>query len=339
MYNEEHFFTETIAPMPVSYWQDFCEGADTFLCYNAFPKESFLQIFKAVQEHTKKSNIPIQIVHSPLDGAVCGWMLPSLKTGAMRTQPFDFNIRTCFSAKDCAHTDAMERYLLSARQIFSRAHEVHDRQEEIYISRMDFDFANILCEALLNRLLLNPSNASDAAAGKKINRFFGAPTVNGNVCYIPELTENISKRYFIKGRPGTGKSTFLKRIASEVAERGYDVYLYHCSFDPKSLDMVIVPQLDVCLFDSTAPHEYFPTRPSDEMIDLYQECVVPGTDEKFRNELGALEAEYKAKLADGAVYLKKMKAEADVFEAQIPNLDASELESEINRVLRLTFKL
>ena len=85
MYNEEHFFTETIAPMPVSYWQDFCEDADTFLHYNAFPKESFLQIFKAVQEHTRKSNIPIQIVHSPLDGAVCGWMLPSLKTGAMRT--------------------------------------------------------------------------------------------------------------------------------------------------------------------------------------------------------------------------------------------------------------
>lgn len=338
MYQEEHFFTETIAPIRVSYLQDFCGDANIFLRYDAFSTESFLHIFKAVQEHAKNKNISIQIAHSPLDGTVCGWMLPSLQKGAVHTQPFDFNVRTCFSAIGDAHLEAMQHLLLSAQQIFSLAHEVHDRQEEIYVSNMDFELANVLCDAMVNRLLPNPAPDSNPTAGKQINRFFGAPTVNGNFCYIPELTEKITTRYFIKGRPGTGKSTFLKRIAAKVAERGYDVYIYHCSFDPKSLDMIVAPQLDFCIFDSTAPHEYFPTRSHDTVLDLYQECVVPGTDEKFQNEIGALEAEYKAKLADGSAYLKKMKAEADAFGAQIPKLDEKALQTETERVLTVMFQ-
>lgn len=337
MYQEEHFFTETVAPMPVSYLQDFLEGADTVFRYDAFSKESFLHIFKAVQALAKEQNIPLQIVHSPLDGSICGWMLPSLKRGAWHTQPFDFQARTCFSATGDVHIKEMQRLLLSAQQIFSIAHEVHDRQEEIYIAHMDFALADILCDAMVNRLIPNPPLTEKTAVGKQTNRFFGAPTVNGNICYIPQLTENITTRYFIKGRPGTGKSTFLKRIAAQASERGYDVYIYHCSFDPNSLDMIAVPQLDFCIFDSTAPHEYFPSRPHDTVLDLYQECVVPGTDEKYQSVLGSLEAEYKARLADGAVYLKKMKAEADAFDAQLPKLDKQALKAETEYALQSLF--
>lgn len=339
MYTEEHFLIETIAPMQVSYLSDFCADADVLLHYDAFSKQSFKHIFSAVHDYAKKQNTPIQIVHNPLDGSVCGWMLPDSRAGAICTSPLDYTNRNYFSAANFIQTEKMQEYLLSAQQIFAQAHAVHDKQEEIYISRMDFELANILCEAVLKRLLPPNPKEGNVAKGKEINRFFGAPTVNGNICYIPELTDKISKRYFVKGRPGTGKSTFLKRIAAAVSENGYNVYVYHCSFDPKSLDMIIVPELDFCIFDSTAPHEYFPIRPNDEILDLYRECVVPGTDEEFKNTLDSLEAEYKAKLADGFVYLKKAKAAADLIETEIPNLTQSALEKETDYALKLMFKL
>lgn len=35
--------------------------------------------------------------------------------------------------------------------------------------------------------------------------------------------------------------------------------------------MLIIPELSVCIFDSTAPHEYFPNRESDHTIDMYKQ--------------------------------------------------------------------
>ena len=75
--------------------------------------------------------------------------------------------------------------------------------------------------------------------------------------YVPNLTENIRKRYFLKGRPGRKINSFEK-LASVALNRGFDVEIYHCGFDPNSLDMVILRELDIAIFDSTAPHEYFP---------------------------------------------------------------------------------
>lgn len=49
-------------------------------------------------------------------------------------------------------------------------------------------------------------------------------------------------------------------------------------FDPNSLDLVVIRDLGICLFDSTSPHEYFPSRDSDEIIDIYQEAVKEHTD-------------------------------------------------------------
>ena len=46
--------------------------------------------------------------------------------------------------------------------------------------------------------------------------------------------------------------------------------------------MVIVRELGFAIFDSTAPHEYFPSREGDEIIDMYALIVTPGTDESMR---------------------------------------------------------
>ena len=64
--------------------------------------------------------------------------------------------------------------------------------------------------------------------------------------------------YIIKGGPGTGKSTFMRRIGQEAENRGLDVEYILCSGDPDSLDGVYIPELHKGWVDGTAPHALEP---------------------------------------------------------------------------------
>lgn len=72
-------------------------------------------------------------------------------------------------------------------------------------------------------------------------------------CYNNEL-KSMDKVVLLKGGPGTGKSSLLKRIASVARERGLDYELWYCSGDPQSLDGVCVKDSNVAVVDATSPH-------------------------------------------------------------------------------------
>jgi hypothetical protein len=93
---------------------------------------------------------------------------------------------------------------------------------------------------------------SEAVRTKKY--FIGANTSRGFINYGDEIFEDLRKLYVIKGGPGTGKSTFMKRFASKAEEKGYNVEYYYCSSDPSSLDGVVVPELRIGIADGTPPH-------------------------------------------------------------------------------------
>ncbi|AZV45490.1 PRK06851 family protein [Peribacillus asahii] len=194
---------------------------------------------------------------------------------------------------------------------YAEALAVHDEWEEIYIANMDFEKLNALTGKLKTKFF------GDIFLNKKADvrhRFLGAATPIGAVDYVPNLTEGLSKRYFLKGRPGSGKSTLLKKLATTAENRGFDVEIYHCGFDPNSLDMVIVRELGMAIFDSTAPHEYFPSRAGDEIIDLYKVAILPGTDEIYSDQIKDVSARYRAKMNDGTASLTEAKKLHDEIE-------------------------
>ena len=43
-------------------------------------------------------------------------------------------------------------------------------------------------------------------------------------------------------------------LVGAIAIHYFDVEIYHCGFDPHSLDMVIVREVGIAIFDSTSPH-------------------------------------------------------------------------------------
>ena len=65
---------------------------------------------------------------------------------------------------------------------------------------------------------------------------------------------NSDRLHIIKGGPGTGKSTFMRRIGNAAEARGLDVEYILCSGDPDSLDGVYIPALHTGWADGTAPH-------------------------------------------------------------------------------------
>lgn len=65
----------------------------------------------------------------------------------------------------------------------------------------------------------------------------------------------------IKGGPGTGKSTMLKKAAGQAAANGETIELIFCSSDPRSLDGIILPESHKCMADGTAPHVMEPLYP------------------------------------------------------------------------------
>lgn len=84
--------------------------------------------------------------------------------------------------------------------------------------------------------------------------YLGANTPEGFYSlYDKYLTEN-DRLLIIKGSPGCGKSTFMKKIAQEMANEGLETELIHCSGDPDSLDGVYLPELNIAFADGTAPH-------------------------------------------------------------------------------------
>ena len=65
--------------------------------------------------------------------------------------------------------------------------------------------------------------------------------------------EEIEHRYLIKGGPGTGKSTFMRRVGRRAEEAGLSSEYYLCSSDPTSIDAVVIDGR-AAIIDATSPH-------------------------------------------------------------------------------------
>lgn len=70
-------------------------------------------------------------------------------------------------------------------------------------------------------------------------------------------TADFDRVYILKGGPGTGKSSLMRRAGSHASEKGYEVEYFLCSSDPDSLDAVIAKKgrTSIAILDGTAPHQ------------------------------------------------------------------------------------
>lgn len=148
-------------------------------------------------------------------------------------------------------------------------------------------------------------------ANKLIKRkyFAAANSYRGFVSLFDEVFKSTKydRLYVLKGGPGTGKSSFMKKVSSRLTEKFCDVDEIYCSSDPNSLDGIIACKngKKIAIIDGTAPHERDAKIPGaiDEIIDL-----AIGFDTRWlrskREEILSIGEEKKKAYESGYAYLK-----------------------------------
>ena len=169
--------------------------------------------------------------------------------------------------------------------------------------------------------------------------FAGGNTARGFYsCFDGILPAAEQKRmYYVKGGPGVGKSTLMRRVAQAAENKGYGVTYFHCSSDPDSLDGMSIPQLGFGMMDATAPHIYDPVVPGarDTLLSLGdfldEEALAP-----HAGSIGQLQKEISARFARCYRYLAAAEQVLQAAPAAVENpIKAAETAQEWIRQLPL----
>lgn len=267
----------------------------------------------------------LEYYHSPTDNqSVTGLLLPELSIGMIAGSAalqvdfeqlsanvkivdlekyLDVDQASVIKEKVIKYEKEKETMLQEVYQSFKAAKKVHLQKEEIYLSRMDFAKADEVTEKLIKDIFSD--SPSEGGEGQEKRIFFGAATPKGVINFIDNLTADASKRYIIKGRPGSGKSTMMKKIVAKGKELGYSIDIFPCGFDPDSLDMVWIDELKVAVLDGTAPHEIEPFRSEDSVVDMFEQCIDPDVETEYEEELKQLDLKYKSLMTEATNYLSE----------------------------------
>ena len=91
---------------------------------------------------------------------------------------------------------------------------------------------------------------------KEVRFFLGGHSPEGFVSLFDQLDKSREgwRKIIIKGGPGSGKSTLMKRCAAAMNEAGHRLETIPCASDPDSLDAVIDWDAKIAMADGTAPH-------------------------------------------------------------------------------------
>ncbi len=159
--------------------------------------------------------------------------------------------------------------------------------------------------------------------------FIGANTPRGFAYADDALLDETryTKLYIIKGGPGTGKSSMMKKCREHFEALGAETESYYCSSDPDSLDAVIIKKNGkaFAIADGTAPHALDAALPGtvSEVVNLGEYWNSPMLEEKrsFIAETSAkktlafeLSKRYLSSAAEIAELLRKTAAKG--FKAQ-----------------------
>ncbi len=153
------------------------------------------------------------------------------------------------------------RYLREARII-------HDDWEACYSQDLDLGCLNCITEELHSDML--HGRGVSPIPGKPRHLFASAITATGPVHHLQTVVGSASRRYILRGEPGTGKSTIVNKIAETALSCGFAVELYHCPLDPGKVEHIVIPELETAVISSSWPHLFEPMKDIDIVIETSQ---------------------------------------------------------------------
>ncbi|MBR3878606.1 MAG: hypothetical protein IKJ24_00650 [Clostridia bacterium] len=171
------------------------------------------------------------------------------------------------------------------------------------------------------------------------HRYFAAAnSAEGFKNYYPEVFSRADFVYIIKGGPGTGKSSLMRRFAARAEKQGALCEYYFCSSDPSSLDGVLAfgEKGAIGILDGTSPHVSEPKFPGarEQIINL-GECWDVSLLRKQKNEIMALSERKGAEYKSAYSYLRSvgnLRAVSEGFLSEAIEYD--KLRGAVGRLIR-----
>lgn len=125
-----------------------------------------------------------------------------------------------------------------------------------------------------------------------------ANTSSGVVSYFDYILRDADRVYILKGGPGCGKSTFMKRIGYELLNEGCNVDFVYSSSDVNSLDAVVIKDINVVIIDGNMPHMIDPKYPGAverilDFGDYWDIDYLRANKECIKQYIDRLDKEYK----------------------------------------------
>ncbi len=155
--------------------------------------------------------------------------------------------------------------------------------------------------------------------------FASANSYEGFCSLFPEVYNHEFDRIFVlKGGPGTGKSTLMKKVYERVLLLDPEIELYYCSSDINSLDGLAINLRGkkIAIIDGTAPHE--------------RDAVYVGAIDELVNLGDSIDSTWIASYRDNIVELASQKSKAYKTAYSYLRL-AGKCDEEIRRVLKNKF--
>ena len=154
--------------------------------------------------------------------------------------------------------------------------------------------------------------------------FLGANSANGFFSlydYLIDL-ETANEVYIIKSGPGSGKSSFMRRVTKPLSDAGLLTEHICCSSDPDSLDGVVFPELGLAFVDGTSPHVVEPVYPNitDRYLDLNRFCrpeMLSSCSNEIKNTFKTYKAFYSS--VYGNIKASKLIEDDVIFSVNSPS--------------------
>ncbi len=160
-----------------------------------------------------------------------------------------------------------------------------------------------------------------------ISYFLGGNTPGGfNSLFSRSFNTHSGWRVFIiKGGPGTGKSTLMRKVSERCEQLSLSYEQIFCSSAPESLDAVIVPSAKLAIYDGTSPHVLEPQLPGacENIVDIgsaWDKAALYARREKI--------AELASECSEHHRSAQKMLTAADAFRMNTYALAASSIDAE-----------
>lgn len=137
--------------------------------------------------------------------------------------------------------------------------------------------------------------------------------------------EALEHFFIIKGGPGVGKNTLMKKIAAAAENEGETVERFFCSGDPESLDAVRLTERRLLFADGTAPHCMDPDCPGAEAEILnFGEYIDRQKIKEKRSQLLLLMEEHQLSYRRAYAFLRAAAALQDEIYKSLSGEFASE---------------